>query len=364
MKDLLRTKRWVLFGMVMCVVSLGSAYAYPPTATVGVFAEQLIFPADGTAGYLTNLQLNGLFGWRRPLGSGSYLAFNADAELNSYLYSSPVFSDSEDLELEISFPVGSNRLDLDTGLGASLLGTIASPAFLRPDWQIKYRLERGRRKLRPYVAYEGYYLYQPNSNEDALYQGAEIGFVYRPSIRLGYQASLEGGWEGWNEYFLFDSGGNPTQDRRSDQLIRVNGEIEGLIGYFLSWKLGGHTGLRWSNANRYLEDLPLVEENSESNWFIYEEGSLSWSPHRQVDLQVGIFGHQELYLERDALTAGGALSGQALRVFSTGVSGRIDWTSNDRLYLVASSEAAFRLSNDPNEDRWNLAVAFGIDYSF
>lgn len=99
--------------------------------------------------------------------------------------------------------------------------------------------------------------------------------------------------------------------------------------------------LRGSNANRY-DVLFGLEENSESNWYFYEEATMSWSPNRQVDLQLGAFGRQELYLQREALTSSGALSGEPLRVLSTGLSARVDWTPDDRLYLVASAEGGGR----------------------
>ena len=83
-----------------------------------------------------------------------------------------------------------------------------------------------------------------------------------------------------------------------------------------------------------------------------------------MDLQVGAFGRQEFYLEREALTEGGALSGQALRVLSAGMNLRFDWTQDDLLYLVGTCTGAWRLANDPNEERWLVTVALGIEYSF
>jgi len=364
MKEIITKKRLALLCIILCIVSLGSAHGYDPTVVLGLFAEELIFPGNGTAGYLTNIQLNGLIGWRTKLGSASYFALNASAELNNYLYSSPVSSDSENLEMEASFPIGPNRLDVMAGLGASLLGTVTASAYARPDWQIKYRLEPGRRKLSPFIAYKGYYLYQHIDTDDALYQGVEIGFVYRPSVRLGYQTSLEGGWEGWLESALYDSAGNTTSDKRNDLLLKANGQLQGLVGYFVSWQLGSDVGLRWSNANRYVDSLSQLEENSESNWFINCEASLGWSPHRQVDFHVGAFVRQEFYLERKALTHEGDLSEQAMRVLSTGMNLRFDWTPNGRLYLVCEGAGSWRLSNDPNEELWNVTVGLGVEYSF
>ena len=361
MKGILTNKRLALFWIILWVFSIGSAYAYTPTMVLGLVVEELIFPGNSTTDYLTNIQLNGLFGWSTKLESGGYFALNSSAELNSYLYSPAEFSDTENLELEATFPLGPNRLDMKAGLGASLLGT---SAYARPDWQLKYSLERGRRKLRPYVAYEGYYLYQYAGSEDALYQGAEAGFAYRPSIRLGYQASLEGGWESWLEYPLYNSTGSLTQEKRGDLLVMAKGQLDGLIGYFLSWQLDSNAGLRWSNVNRYLENLSYLEVNSASNWFIYGGGSLKWSPNRKVDLQVGTFVRPEFYLEREALTEGGALSGEVLRVISTGLNARIDWTLNDRMYLVGTGSSSWLLSNDPNEERWNVTVGLGIEHSF
>ena len=341
-----------------------AAQAYPPTVAVGLFAENLLYPAAGTAGSVFGVHATGLLGWRGPLGAtGGYVSLSADGDLACHFYGNPLFSDTENLDLLVSLPLGGNRLEIATGLSASLLGTLDTSPFVQPDWRLLYRLERGRRKVRPYVAYEGRYRHEPLAEEDVLYQGAELGILHRPSIRLGYQVGLKGGWELWPDQILVDAGGDPLGQRREDALILLDGRLEGLAGYFLTWNLGAKGGIRLSNANRWLEGGQF-EADSESAWVLHGEGALSWSPHRRLNLQAGVFARSDVYFERNALTESDDLSGVALKVLSTGVTGRLDWTLDDRLYFVASGDGGWRLSNDPNERRWSTALRLGLEYSF
>jgi hypothetical protein len=356
-------KQQTLIWIFLFVVSFGKIYAYAPTVVLGLFAEEIVFSETSAVVYLTNIQLNGLFGWRIRKDSGITFSLNSRAEINGFLYDDLGFSDAEILEMKVSFPAGSGQLDIISSLDASLLGVFTESAYLHPDWHIKYLFDRGSRKLNPYLAYKGYYLYSQSDTDDGLYQGGEVGFAYRPSIRRAYEVSLEGGWEGWPDYPMFDSDGSLTKENRKDLLTTVNGSMEGLLGYFLNWELSGSVGIRWSTANRYLSSLSFLEENSENNVFLSEEGELKWSPHRRLDLQIGIYSQQTLYLGRQALTEIGALSGETLKVLTSGLSLRIDWTLNDRFYLVGSGTGTWRVSNDPNEWRWYAAVSLGIEYS-
>jgi len=355
----------LLAGVILvAAAATAAAESYPPTITFGAMAEGLLYPSVGRTDSVLGLQANGLLGWRSPLGSsGGYLALSADADVTGYFFANPAFADSENLDLLFSLPAGTNRLEINTGLSASALGTLSESPYVQPDWELEYRLERGRREVRPYLAYKGRYRYEPLAAADVLYQGAELGFLHRPSIRLGYQLGLEGGWELWPEYDIVDGAGSPTADKRQDMLVALNGEVEGLAGYFLTWNAAAKTGLRLSNGNRYLADALTVQGNSESAWLLQAEAGFGWSPHRRLDLQVLGFGRGDFYMERMALNEGGLPAGDKLNVLSTGVSVRADWTLDDRLYFVGSAEGAWRLSNDPAERRWSLSLGAGIEYS-
>jgi hypothetical protein len=65
-----------------------------------------------------------------------------------------------------------------------------------------------------------------------------------------------------------------------------------------------------------------------------------------------------VWLERQAL------SGETLYVVSLGLDGRVDWTPNGKLFLVAEGTAAHRLANDPAEERWSFSAGLGMEYSF
>jgi hypothetical protein len=303
-----------------------------------------------------------LAGWRGPTSAGGYLGAIASARLLSYFDSPLIFADAERLALEAGLPFGLGLVELQAVLDASVMGDGEDPFHLEPSWQAGLRLGTG--KTRGILTYRGSCLYQPEDVEDFLYQGLRLGVEWERSIRLGLSAGLEGGWEYWPEYPMYDLSGALTGVPRQDLVAGLQAALEGLAGFFLDWSLEASSGLRWSTANRYPSALLGLEEGSENSLYAGLAASANWSPHRAVGLRLEGFLRQDWYLTRAALTAALADTGERLRMFSLGLSARADWTPNDRLFLVLEAELGRSFANDPAEQRWNAALQAGVELSF
>lgn len=344
--------------------SLIHAEDFPPTIVLGAYGTGMTFSEKSMADSIGGVGFGGLFGWRKPVFIDGYLAVNSSFDVRGYFIGLQEIDDDEMGALELSLPVGVNRIKIGAGFSSSISGTGSYPGYIRPDWKVEYQFRRGRRKVQPYGAYKGYLLIQPQGNEDALFQGGELGFFYRPSVRLGCEVSLGGGFESWFEFPIYDEGGNITGGKRRDYIINLQGKINGLIGYLIDWQLDGTIALCLSNANRYLESLTRLDKNSESRLGLAIETVAGWSPSRRINLQVGPYTAWDFYLGREALEDDGSLSGEKLNVFTIGSTFRADWTADDRLYVVLQGAGARKYSNDVVETGWNLILKGGIEYSF
>jgi len=353
---------WIVIALFLSGFSGPAAFGYPPTVLLGLQGGATWFepPEDGE-GALPLAAVNLLAGWRNPTPAGGYLGLAASVRLLSYFGTPIVSADAERLALEAGLPLGWGLAELEGSLDASLMGDGEDPAHLHPRWQAGLRF--GGEAAQGILSYRGSYLYQPDDQEDFLYQGLRLGAEWERSLRLGLTAGLEGGWEYWPEYWLLDSLGFPTGVPRQDVVGALQAGLDGLAGFFLDWSLGASAGLRWSTANRFITGLGL-EEGSENNLYAAIQAAADWSPHRAVGLQLEGFLRQEWYLTRAALTAGGADTGESLRVLSLGLTARADWTPNDRLFLVLEGSMGRRFANDPAEERWNAFLQAGVEYSF
>ncbi|MGQ9616414.1 MAG: hypothetical protein ACUVWJ_08445 [Spirochaetota bacterium] len=345
--------------------SLIHAEDFPPTIVLGAYGMGIMLSEEGSAADSAgSIELSGLLGWRKTLSSGGYLAVNSSFDVRDYFIGLQEIDDDEIGALELSLPVGANRVKIDAGFSSSFFGTGSYPGYIRPDWKVEYHLLREERKVQPYGAYRGYLLIQPQGNEDALFQGGEVGFFYRSSVRLGCEVSLGGGFESWIEFPIYNEVGNISGDKRRDYIINLQGKVDGLIGYFIDWQLDGTLTFRLSNANRYLESLTRLDENSESRLSLAIETVAGWSPSRRINLQIGPYTAWDFYFGREALKDDGSLSGEKLNVFTIGSTFRADWTVDDRLYVVLQGSGVRKYSNDIIETGWDLILKGGIEYSF
>ncbi len=350
--------RWTLPIVLVLAVRI-PLHGYAPTLIFGVYGEGLL-TADGSGE--AAVRASGLLSWRSLLAERASLAFYASSNLDRTVGDSQRLYDSHTLSIDALIQSPAGLLFGEGGLSGSLTGTLEGQSpYLRPDWRIGY--EGQREDLRASVTYRGYYLNQSETNEDSLFQGLILALEAHPSIRIRYGLEILGGWERWTEWFLYDAGGGETDENRDDFLGSLKVSAGGLIGYFHDWSIAAEGGVRWSDANRWTATLQF-EEGSEGYLFFAVNGDWAWSPHRQVSLEVGAFARQDLYIQRDALTLAGTLSGVPLRVFSAGADLRGDWTPNDRLFLVLEVSASRRFANEPGESWWNCLGRAGIEFSF
>jgi len=324
------------------------AAAETPLLILGLSGGAYLSSVEGApAEFFPEGRLSAVSSWRGRSAGGAILSLSAASRLYGYWDAGALLHDRENLAFEAQLPFGLFTALLAAGVDGSALGTVEEAPYAQPDWAIGLRTtgEPWRTELR----LKGSYLYRPEDAEDALHQGVRLELSYDPSIRWGLLSVLEAGWEYRPEVpALIDAG-------RHDAVLRAEAGVQGLAGYFLDWNLAGCAGLRLSNT-------ALTGE--QSTWQAGGEGRLSWSPQRQIGLQLGGFLLYESWLERQALSSGGVPSGLTLYVVSLGLDGRIDWTPDGRLFLTAEAGAARRLANDPAEQRWSLEAALGIEYSF
>lgn len=362
--------RALLPALLVLLAALPSprAGAYAPVVVLGLKGEGVLYseeqrPAEGGAG----LGLEALFAWRLPWGEDGFFAARASSSLDwlpDPSFGPPALYDEQVLGLEARLPGTLNRLGLAAGLKGSFAGSLdGEAAYLRPDWRLALRLGPAEGGGETELSARGYWLAQPEGDEDSLYQGLRLSWQPASSIRARRGLLLEAGWELWPEQPLYDAAGDPTAASRRDLVGWLEGSLGGLAGYFLDWSLTAELGGRLSNANRWLSaEIPSrqLQESSEDRVCAGLRAEVRWSPHRQVALDLGAFARQELYPQRDALTAAGTLSGQRLRVLSAGLDLRADWSPDDRLFLVLDASAGRRFANETAEERWNLQGGLGL----
>lgn len=353
------SRKWLTWSLPLLLLLAAGlpVHGYAPTLILGVYGEGLL-TEDGSGA--AAVRAGSLLSWRRLLGEKASLALHAGSILDRTLVDGQRLYDYHTLSIDALIQSPSGFIFGESGLSGSLAGTLEGQSrFLRPDWRIGY--EAQWEEIRASVSYKGYYFNQPETNEDSLFQGFTLGLEAYPSVRIRYGLEILGGWERWTEWFLHNAGGGETAEKRDDFLGSLKVSTGGLIRYFHDWSIAAEGGVRWSDANRYISSL---EEGSESYLFFTVNGDWAWSPNRQVSLEFGAFARQDLYIQRDALTLAGTLSGVPLRVFSAGADFRGDWTPNDRLFLVLEASASRRSANEPGESRWNCLGRAGVEFSF
>jgi hypothetical protein len=311
------------------------------------------------------LGLSGFLSWRGPWGEGGYLSASTSSSLDWLLVETEGATGLYDRQLllaEARLPAPVSRISLAAGLEASLAGTLDGDLpFLQPDWSLAWRAWDDGQGRELDLSTRGYWRGEPDGEEDSFYEGLQARLSIARSIRTRYGLVLEAGWELWPEIDLVASGGLPTGETRNDLVGSVEASVGGLLGYFFDWSLTAELGGRLSNANRWLPAVAALEDRSEDRVFVGLLGSASFSPHRQVGLQLGSYLRQELYLAREALSEAGVPAGERLRALSVGADLRADWTPLDGLFFVLEASVGQRLANETAEQRWNLQGGAGIE---
>ena len=323
-------RRWRIWvcSLVVLLAGVSPARGYAPTLLLGVYGQEILTEDQG---WQTAVRAAGLLSWRTLLAENASLAMYASSAVDRTLLDGSWFRDYHSFSCDLLLRSGATRFILDGGINGSVQGTLeGQDPYLRPDWTVAYE-HVGDLLFR--TSYSGYYLYFPDTEEDALSQELTVGLAWDPSIRIRYGLDLLAGWETW------------TETNRDDLLGSLEASAGGLIGYFHDWSLTARAGLRLSDAAE------------ESNLFLGAQGDWAWSPHRQISLETGVFLLEEIYYQVDGPP-------ELPRALSAGVEMRGDWTPNDRLFLVAELAASRRFASDPADEWWNVLSRVGLEFNF
>ncbi|MCF7934371.1 MAG: hypothetical protein K9L73_06215 [Spirochaetia bacterium] len=245
-----------VFLLYIAASGSGVLFGADPSIVAGVYSEYLMEREEDLSESL-DLGLYGVVSWRTALPYNSYAALKATAALTGSADLSSLY-DTEYVELEFSSPLSDGYLDLFSSVSTSVTGDGTSGSYIEPQWQIKYRFDRGPRAVNPFFAYEGYYVYQSEGADDRYYNGVSAGLTRSPRIELTWEPSVHVGIERWQ------------QQDRSDSISEVQCSLFGLAGYFVSWELTG--GMLYRSSS----DL----QNSSLTGRI--EGTVLWSPKRSL----------------------------------------------------------------------------------
>ena len=201
---------------------------------------------------------------------------------------------------------------------------------------------------------------EPEGSEDYVGGGLRVGLRDERSVRLGFDATVEGLVESWYETDVYDDAGVPKGDERLDLVTDLQIKVGGLAGYFVEWDAGVQATARFSTANRLLESGP-VDSDSESRIGAMLWGAVTWNPDRRLAVELALSGERSWYLGREALSSTGALTGDLLRTFALAGSLRVDWLLGGSTYLVLEAEASGLYANDEAEEAWSAAARAGIE---
>jgi hypothetical protein len=314
--------------------------------------------------------LTAYWGWRKPFKAGGYISALIDGE--GYITNGSLVQDTELIHLASVFPVFDNKMELNLKFSSSISGINNFATYFQPAWEWKYRFMLDRKKTKSEIYnptefwfnYMGHLLSQPSEIGDNFFEGVRLGFSSTPSIDFEFDLSLGGGWKYWHDYPVYDVTAALSNNKRYDLIFDLKGMFSGLWGFYADWKLMGVVKYTFSNANCYITNESLMNQHSEDNISILIESELNWSPVRNIEFNITIFGQPEFYLFREALTSDGKLLNEKLYVFYFGSELRLDWTPNNWLYLVFEGEGGINLANDPAENTWFIKLNAGIELSF
>ncbi len=297
-------------------------YALGPTAVMGMYSEYTVESEDQEIEGFADIGVQGFISYRKFLAHGGYAAGSASISVSGLLPGTKG-NDIEYASFLVSVPAADNRLEISSHVTSSLF---SDNVFIQPEWKLLYRMERGRREIRPYAAHNGYYLYQEDGT-DRSYWGGEIGIVHSPKVELAYQAAFKAGVENW------------LQQSRSDFLGDMRIDIQGLMGYFINWEAAGEIQYRASSDESMSSIAGTIA------------GELGWSPSRRMTLSVRPAVKQKYMIQDNDIDT------SISSVF------RIDYTTTDTVYLYAENNLAVMNPFGQDSHGWKMRFTGGIDIS-
>jgi hypothetical protein len=264
--------------------------------------------------------IGGSLGYRFPVGDDGYALINAATyltELRSAAESGEVPFDYSRVELITSLPAGRNRVEISGSAGASLLGAAEEELYFDPDWEVRYSFERGRRKVRPYIAYAGAFRYEESGTGGYFSSGAKAGFVYSPEVEIRWDLQTGAYLEQYED--------------RQDLLLDASLSLDLLPGLFREILL--EPSVSWRSS----------DSSAESAIGAKLPAALRWTPVKEWSFQLDGSARQVYYPEAEEST------------FTGLASLRIDRTIRDSFFLYLEGGGGNNI--DPY-------LRAGIDVSF
>lgn len=322
-------KKYKLISLMLLLGLTGSTllYSLSPSFYIGAFTDYRIDNGNEAVGGTIDLGLYGFFSHRAFLTNGGYVSSKASGTLSGLL-SNETLTDMESAQMLLVLPLVANQLEFTAAIDSSIIGSDSSGTELKPQWQALYRFQRGRRKVNPYLAYNGYYLYQSLGTEDQVFHGGTVGFVYSPKIELTYAASAAVGIQQW------------SSGARKHLLADARLQMNALVGYFVT--VSTAVDFRYtSSSDPTMSALSAVVS-----------GELGWSPSRKIHLTVNVnAGQQYLLNSQTPATAVGTVV-------------RLEYKPMDNIFVYV--ENSFGLENLFSADplSYREIVKLGFDYSY
>ncbi|MBN2440476.1 MAG: hypothetical protein JXJ04_04005 [Spirochaetales bacterium] len=355
-------KKFVM--MILTLFISFPLFSISPTLLLGLGIKTLYYPDEEgitSNDYVGNVK--GLFSHRDKFTEIGYYAFFTNIS-GDFTYLDPyIYSDEETFSLELGFQFENSSLICMSDFHSSITGTETDIPYYTPEWELRYYFITERKKVQPYISYQGYYMSKPGSDEDAFYEGAEIGIKQRPAITQGYQLSINIGFEQWPQYPVYTLDGSLSDEVRNDFLTGINGKIEGIFNFFLDWEIMLSALYCRSNANTYDAVSGYFQEKSEDRAAITSEINLKWNPSRYIQIVLNPFCTPEFYFYKRAVTESGLLTDEKMWSVSSGGTVHIDWTPDNKFYAFLETEGFVYFSNVNDDFNWNLLFHLGLEYS-
>jgi hypothetical protein len=355
---------FILFTALLCIGISPSLFPVSPTILFGLGVKTVILPDEQENTLMDFLgHTDGLLSYRNKIGKSGYYALLVSADCYMVNDSPYLYADEEIISLETGYRFSNSTLIGKGIFHSSIMGTETDLSFFSPEWEILYYFITERKKIQPFVSYQGYFLGEPESNEDIFYEGAEVGFKLRPRITRGYKVSMGIGWEHWPEYPVYSFPNTITGESRNDIIGIITGKMDGIFRYFLDWEIILSVIYRWSNAAMYYDDYNYFSSDNEDRLVLESEIICTWSPSRYFHIKLHPFFTPEIFTARKALIEPGTISDETLWSVTTGGDFRIDWTPDNTFYAYATVDGIVYVSNEMIGMEWNLTCDIGIEYS-
>lgn len=353
----------LVFAAMLIAAGGGSAAAEVPRMVVGTTVGGVSRGFDdGENDTHARLGAEWRTGGRSALARGGYAGFNALIGVDYFGAPVDEVQDTEFLEGDLALPAGSNRLELAAAWLSSVQYAGDADAYAEPEWSILYRITDGRDAPKPYIGYRGSYRVESGGDDDRLTTIGVIGMDYEPSVRMGGGVELAAGAQRWPESEIATASGGTARAMRIDYLYAATGRVGGLLGYFLDWKSELSVLLRDSNADRYLVTVSELDRDSEDRIEAGASVDVRWTPTRRTGLSTGIGVTSDLYTDRRATTEDGTPRGENLVVTTVDGALGMDWTPDDRVFLVFEASGHRTVSSESALASWSFGADVGVEF--